>query len=233
MLKVGWKALALHKTCLSGSIGMNVIAENKRASPSKGQIRDEVDPKRLRGRCTSVEAPRHIRSDRREFLSRKPGGPSRSPKRGGRALLRKDFLITPYQIYESAVIGADAVLLIVRALSAQLLRELISLCDLMGLDALVEVHNEAELETAMATGARIIGINNRDLETFRTDIQTSINLARLIGPGHVVVSESGIHGRAEIERLLDAGIFNFLIGESLMRSEDPEGLLQVLYGVGS
>jgi len=121
----------------------------------------------------------------------------------------------------------------VRALSAQLLRELISLCDLMGLDALVEVHNEAELETAMATGARIIGINNRDLETFRTDIQTSINLARLIGPGHVVVSESGIHGRAEIERLLDAGIFNFLIGESLMRSEDPEGLLKVLYGVGS
>lgn len=213
-----------------GPFAMNVIAEIKRASPSKGPIREGIDPRAYAGMyqrggaaaisvLTDGEFFRGSTDDLRDVR-----GVASVP------VLRKDFIISAYQIYESVVMGADAVLLIVRALPAEILRELISICDRVGLDSLVEVHNEGELETAMSAGARLIGINNRDLVTFRTDIQTSINLARLIGEEHVVVSESGIRGRDEIERLLDAGIFNFLIGESLMRSEDPELHLKTLHG---
>lgn len=145
-------------------------------------------------------------------------------------VLRKDFIIGSYQVYESAVIGADAVLLIVRALSRELLGDLIALSGGLGLDALVEVHDAAELETASSAGARLIGINNRDLKTFQTDIWTSIDLAARIQAGQVVVAESGIHGRSQIETLLNAGIWNFLIGESLMRADDPGQFLKVLHG---
>jgi indole-3-glycerol phosphate synthase len=213
-----------------GPFGMNIIAEIKRASPSKGPIRDRVDPKVYAGMYTRGGAAAISVLTDAKFFGGSPVDLREARGAAGVPVWRKDFLISPYQIYESAVIGADAVLLIVRALSPELLREFISLCDTVGLDALVEVHNEAELETAMSAGARLIGINNRDLVTFRTDIKTSINLARLVGHEHVVVSESGIHGREEIERLLEAGIFNFLIGESLMRSEDPESHLKVLHG---
>ncbi|MEN6439835.1 MAG: indole-3-glycerol phosphate synthase TrpC [Syntrophobacter sp.] len=214
-----------------GPFGMNVIAEIKRASPSKGPIRANVDPKSRaamyqRGGAAAIS----VLTDR-EFFS---GGVE--DLRDARStvelpVLRKDFVIGAYQVYESAVIGADAVLLIVRALAPESLKELITLCGHIGLDALVEVHNKPELEIAISSGARIIGINNRDLMTFVTNIQTSIDLAGHAGSGRVIVSESGIHGRAEIERLLDAGVFNFLIGESIMRSDDPEGFLRTLHGV--
>ncbi|HIJ69703.1 MAG TPA: indole-3-glycerol phosphate synthase, partial [Deltaproteobacteria bacterium] len=105
-----------------------------------------------------------------------------------------------------------------------------SLCSGIGLDALVEVHDESEFETAVKAGARLIGINNRDLATFKTDISTSIDLAGLAGPGQVLVAESGIQTRSDIERLLGAGIWNFLIGEGLMRSEDPVRFLRALHG---
>ncbi len=128
------------------------------------------------------------------------------------------------------LMGADAVLLIVRALLPESLRDLLSLCSGIGLDALVEAHDESEFETAAKAGARLIGINNRDLATFKTDISTSIGLAGRAGPGQVLVAESGIHTRSDIERLLDAGIWNFLIGEGLMRSEDPVRFLKALHG---
>ena len=144
--------------------------------------------------------------------------------------LRKDFIISPYQVYESAVMGADALLLIVRALSPELLKDLLALCAGLGLDALVETHDELEFEIASRAGARLIGINNRDLATFTTDISTSIRVSRIAAPGQVLVAESGIHTRSDIERLLEAGIWNFLIGESLMRSQDPVMLLRTLHG---
>jgi indole-3-glycerol phosphate synthase len=213
-----------------GPKGMNVIAEIKRASPSKGPIRDTVDPKRYaemyeRGGAAAIS----VLTDKKYFCGdvtdlREAKAAVKLP------VLRKDFIISSYQVYESAAIGADGVLLIVRALSGELLKELIDLCGSLGLDALVEVHDGDELDAACSAGARLMGINNRDLKTFRTDIQTSIDLAGRIQPGQVIVTESGIDGRSQIERLLDAGISNFLIGESLMRSEDPVQFLKVLHG---
>jgi indole-3-glycerol phosphate synthase len=218
------------RLAVPGPMGMNVIAEIKRASPSKGLIRDHVDPKQYaqmyeKGGAAAIS----VLTDKRYFCGdvtdlREAKAAAKLP------VLRKDFLISSYQVYESAAIGADAVLLIVRALSRELLKDLISLCGSLGMDALVEVHNDEEFDAAALAGARIIGINNRDLMTFRTDIQTSIDLAGRIEQGQVVVTESGIHGRLQIERLLGAGIWNFLIGESLMRSDDPEEFLRVLHG---
>ncbi|MCL5406692.1 MAG: indole-3-glycerol phosphate synthase TrpC [Deltaproteobacteria bacterium] len=213
-----------------GPAGMNVIAEVKRASPSKGRIRDNVDPAEFarmyeEGGAAAVS----VLTDRDSF-----GGSPEDLKivRAATMLpaLRKDFIITPYQVYESAAMGADAILLIVRALSPQLLRDLLSLCSDIGLDALVETHNEHEFEIASQAGARLIGINNRDLSTFDTDIATSIRVSGKAAPGQVLVAESGIHTRSDIERLLDVGIWNFLIGESLMRSEDPVMMLRALHG---
>ena len=147
-------------------------------------------------------------------------------------ILRKDFVISTYQVYETAAMGADALLLIVRALAGGLLQDLLTLSGEMGLDALVEVHSESELEKATKAGARLIGINNRDLSSFQTDIRTSIAVARHLDPGQVAVSESGIRGRKDIETLLDAGIWNFLIGESLVRSAGAEAFLGDLLGRG-
>jgi len=216
-----------------GPLGMNVIAEIKRASPSKGKIRENADPAEYARKYElGGAAAISVLTDKNSF-----GGSPEDLKKVKSAValpvLRKDFLISSYQVYESAVIGADAVLLIVRALLPQLLRDLISLCESIGLDALVEVHDESEYEIAEKAGARLIGINNRNLKTFETDISTSIHLAGRKASGHVLVAESGIHNRSDVERLIDAGISNFLIGESLMRSEDPVGFLKILHGAQS
>ena len=146
-------------------------------------------------------------------------------------VLRKDFIVTRYQLYESVAMGADAVLLIVRALSRKMLRELLDLCRELNLDALVEVHSAEEMTAATQAGATLIGINNRDLASFQTDIQTSIRLAQKIKDGQVAVAESGIHDRVQIEDLLTSGIWNFLIGESLVRAPDPERHLRGLLGL--
>ena len=146
-------------------------------------------------------------------------------------VLRKDFIISTYQIYEAVAWGADAVLLIVRALSKEFLRTSLELCRELEIDALVEIHSEQELEEATLAGAKLIGINNRDLTSFQTDIQTSIRLARGLKAGQTAVAESGIHEREQVERLLNAGIWNFLIGEGLVRAADPEALLKALLAV--
>ncbi len=126
--------------------------------------------------------------------------------------------------------GTDAVLLIVRALSQELLRDLVSLCRELRLDALVEVHSERELETATKAEARLIGINNRDLSTFRTDIQNSLRISRYLDSNQTAIAESGISDRAALDKLLQGGIWNFLIGESLVRAPDTEGFLRHLLG---
>ena len=146
-------------------------------------------------------------------------------------VLRKDFIVTTYQVYETVAMRADAVLLIVRALSGELLKDLLDLCREVQLEALVEVHSAAEMAEATQAGARLIGINNRDLTTFRTDLRTSAELARQVQDGQVAVAESGIHDREQIEDLLATGIWNFLIGESLVRAPEPEVLLRSLLGL--
>jgi indole-3-glycerol phosphate synthase len=221
------------RLAMPGPLNMNVIGEIKRASPSRGSIRDDVDPAELARKYESGGAVAVSVLTDRTFFSGSPDDLEKVRSAVSLPVLRKDFIISPYQIYESVVMGADAVLLIVRALSPETLRDLLSLCSDVGVDALMEAHNEDEFETAVEAGARLIGINNRDLATFDIDISTSIRLAGKAGPGLVLVAESGIHTRRDVERLLDAGIWNFLIGESLMKSDDPIKLLRALHGAGA
>jgi indole-3-glycerol phosphate synthase len=143
-------------------------------------------------------------------------------------LLRKDFVLDPYQLYEARFYGADAVLLIAAALEVPQLTDLAALSGELGLEPLVEVHTAAELAKALACPCRVIGINNRDLHTFRTDIATTLTLLPQIPAGYVVVSESGLKDRATIARLESRGVAAFLIGESLMRQPDIGAKLEEL-----
>lgn len=222
---------SLWKTLMApGPRGANVIAEIKRASPSKGSIRTDLDAVQTarsyeRGGAAAIS----VLTDRTFFQAR-PDDLGQVRSCVNLPVLRKDFIITPYQVYQAAVMKADAVLLIARALTRPELRDLLGVCGEMGLDALVEVHSERELDDATRAGARLIGINNRDLTTFETDLHTSVSIARHLASHQVAVSESGIRNRADILRLLDAGIWNFLIGESLVRSDNPERFLGELLG---
>ncbi|HYA42001.1 MAG TPA: indole-3-glycerol phosphate synthase TrpC [Syntrophobacteraceae bacterium] len=224
------KGALIERLATPGPLGMNVIGEIKRASPSRGRIRDNVDAAEYARKYELGGAAAVSVLTEQNFFCGSPEDLKKVKSAVSIPVLRKDFIICPSQIHESAFLGADAVLLIVRALSPETLRDLLALSSDIGVDALVEAHDENEFETAAAAGARLIGINNRDLETFDTDISTSVRLAGRAGPGMVLVAESGIHTRSDVERLLDAGIWNFLIGESLMRSDDPVGLLMALHG---
>ena len=144
-------------------------------------------------------------------------------------VIRKDFMIDPYQIDESRALGADCVLLIVAALDASQLRELAVYARELSLDVLVEVHNNAELEIALELDTDLIGINNRDLHTFTTSLQTSIDLAAGLSDHRLVITESGIHSPEDVALMHRNGIFGFLIGESLMRSEQPGAKLRELF----
>ena len=210
--------------------GCAVIAEVKRSSPSKGRIREDFDPVGIAGIYEDNGASAISILTERKFFE---GSAAYIPQIGravGLPLLRKDFIIDAYQINETRVLGADALLLIARLLEAGELRDFIGLASELGLAALVEVHDEADVEKAVSSGARIVGINNRDLATFRTDLAVSIRLARRIPKGITVVSESGISSRGEIEKLMEAGIHAFLVGESLMREKDVGKKLRELLG---
>jgi len=207
-----------------------VIAEVKRRSPSKGRIRDDFDPVGIAGIYEDNGASAISVLTERKFFE---GSASYVPqiKRSVKLpLLRKDFIVDAYQISETRVLGGDALLLIARLLEAGELQDFIGLASELDLAALVEVHDEADVEKAVSSGARIVGINNRDLATFRTDLRTTVRLARMVPTGVTVVSESGIKSRGDIERLMDAGIHAFLVGESLMREQDIGKKLRELLG---
>lgn len=211
-------------------LGANIIAEIKRASPSRGIIKTDLDAAGYartyeRGGAAAIS----VLTDKSFFQARPEDFPTVRAS-STLPILRKDFVISSYQVYETAAMGANAVLLIVRALREELLKDLLTLSRELGLDALVEVHSEGELEKATKAGARLIGINNRDLASFETDIGVSIAVGQHLEAGQLAVSESGIHRRSDIEALLDAGIWNFLIGESLVRSSDAEKFLGELLG---
>lgn len=213
-----------------GPQGCNIIAEIKRQSPSKGMIRAELDPAGFARRYQSGGAAAvSVLTDGPFF------GGSLEDLTAARAacrlpVLRKEFIICPYQIVESAARGADAVLLIVRILDLERLQNLLALCAELRLEALVEVHTLADLATATAAGARLIGINNRNLQSFDTDIGTAPAIAARMNPDQIAVAASGIASRDDIERNLRAGIYNFLIGESLVRAADPAAMLRALRG---
>jgi indole-3-glycerol phosphate synthase len=210
--------------------GRAIIAEVKKASPSRGVIRAEFDAVKIardyaeagaraisvltdapffQGSLAYLEAIRHVVD---------------------RPLLRKDFLLEPYQLHEARAFGADAVLLITAILSDGALRDMAAQAEALGLDALVEVHSQGELERATRCGARLLGINNRDLRTFVTRLEVSESLAPLAPRDAMLVAESGLKTIADLERLEAAGVRAFLIGESLMAATDPGAALRELLG---
>ncbi len=207
---------------------IKIIAEIKQASPSKGLLTRDFDPIRIAKTYSGAGADAiSVLTDEKFFKG------SLQDLRDVRQtvnlpLLRKDFIIDPYQIYEAKLYGADAILLIVAALSPGELQELKSTARSLGLHTLVEVHNEKELEIALEKQSKIVGINNRDLNTFEVDMQTSIKLKSLIPDDILVISESGIQDSADIKTLQAHGISSFLIGESFMKSADPQSTINEL-----
>jgi len=213
---------------MPGTAGINVIAEIKRASPSRGIIRPDLNVTKYALDCELGGASAlSVLTDSRYFKG-SIEDLKKVKKTTSLPVLRKDFIISSYQIYESSAIGADAVLLIVRILSSRQLKDYIDLCAKIGMDVLVETHSKEEIEVATMAGAKLIGINNRNLSSFRTDVETAARLASLLSPDQIAVAESGIKSREDIEKLMDAGIRNFLIGESLVRAPDTRAFLQTL-----
>ncbi len=208
--------------------GINIIAEIKRASPSKGPIRPDLDPAvYAREYETGGAAALSVLTDR-HFFKGSVADLKTARRASSLPVLRKDFIISTYQILESAVIGADAVLLIGAILSLQQMQDYLALCRELSLDALVEVHCEDELDKVTQAGAQLIGINNRNLKTFHTDIGTSISMASRLAGHQVGVAESGLRTADDIDAVRRAGIRNFLIGESLVRADSPRLFLQSL-----
>ncbi len=206
---------------------LRLIAEIKKASPTKGMLENDLDPvARARQYAQGGAAAISVLTETRHFLGRlefletiRADLDNEFP--GSRpALLRKDFLFDPYQIYEAKAYGADALLLIVAILPDDRLRELLALTNELGMSALVEVHDETELERAAAAGADVIGINNRDLHTFHTSIEVTERLCPLVTGGSVVVSESGFNTAADAARVRRLGVDAVLVGEALMTSAD-------------
>ncbi len=219
------------RAALEGGEGVRVIAEIKRRSPSKGEIRRDFDPVAIaRAYADAGAAALSVLTDERYF------GGSLAVLEKVRAvtdlpLLRKDFVIDPYQIDEARVAGADAVLLIVAALDAGELRALAAHARGLGLDVLVEVHDEPELDLALTSGAELIGINNRDLRSFHTDLAVTERLAPRARGRACVIAESGIVGPEDVRRLARAGARGYLVGESLMREADVGLALRKLRGI--
>jgi indole-3-glycerol phosphate synthase len=212
---------------LSGALmgdGPRLIAEAKKASPSRGLLRDDYDPAALaRAYASNGAAAISVLTERDNFqgslehmeaikeVARPLGVP----------VLRKDFIFDPYQVHEARAYGADAILLIVAILTPKHLQSLLSACQSLWLQALVEVHNEEEMEIALEAGAEIIGINNRDLRTFETDISVTERLAPLVPNGKILVSESGIHSHDDLVRLRRVGVHAVLVGEAIVTAADP------------
>lgn len=207
-----------------------VIAEIKKASPSRGVLRADFHPdgiaasyERHGAACLSVLTDRDYFQGAPEYLQQ---------ARAACALpvLRKDFVVDPYQVYESRVLGADAILLIVAALPQPDLEALAALAQRLGLAVLVEVHDGDELQRALRLNTPLVGINNRDLRTFETRLETTWNLCRQVPPERIPVTESGIGTREDVADMRRCGVHAFLVGETFMRAPDPGAALEVLFG---
>lgn len=209
----------LHQA-IAQSKTINLIAEVKKKSPSKGVIREDFDPVEISSIYAENGAAAISVLTDIQFFDGRLAYLSAIREAVDVPLLRKDFTIDPYHIYQARYAGADAILLIVAVLTRQQLREYIDLASSLTMASLVEVHTKEELDTALDVGAEIIGINNRDLRTFETNLETTFKLRELIPSNKVVVSESGIYTRADVESLREAGVNAILVGESLMRSAD-------------
>jgi indole-3-glycerol phosphate synthase len=211
---------------------VNVIAECKRRSPSKGVLADGYDPARIAAQYEQGGAAAISVLTEPAFFDGSLEHLSAVRSRVGLPLLRKDFIVEEYQLFEARAAGADAVLLIVAALEQQDLVALQARAWELGLATLVEVHDEAELARAIDSGARVIGVNNRNLRTLKVDVEASDRLASRMPRGVIGVSESGLKSREELDRLAAAGYRAFLIGERFMTDPDPAGAIRDLVAVG-
>ena len=206
-----------------------VIAEIKKASPSKGVLRPDFRPAEIarsyqRGgaACLSVLTDIDFFQGSDAYLSEARDA-TRLP------VLRKDFIVDPYQVYEARAIGADCILLIVACLGGSELRNLSALAGELGMDVLVEVHDTRELDRALDLGDRLVGINNRDLRSFQVSLNTTLDLLQRIPADRLVVTESGIHTREDVALMRRSGVHAFLVGEAFMRADDPGVRLQELF----
>lgn len=206
-----------------------IIAEIKKASPSKGLIRADFDPALIASQYETAGATCLSVLTDREFFQGSIAYLQQARAACSLPVIRKDFIVSPYQIAEAKAIGADCVLLIVAALAPTQLQELAAYAQQMRLDVLVEVHDEAELTIALESGFDLIGVNNRNLHTFETDLGVSYRLAKLLPEGVLLVTESGIHDAQDVQAMLAKGIFGFLIGETFMRAPNPGSKLQELF----
>jgi indole-3-glycerol phosphate synthase len=206
-----------------------VIAEIKKASPSKGVLRERFEPasiaesyERHGAAALSVLTDVQFFQGAPEFLEQARGA-------GSLPALRKDFIVDPYQVYESRVLGADCLLLIAAVLDDALMRDLEALAHELGMAVLVEVHDRAELERALRLRTPLVGINNRNLRTFEVTLETTLGLLVDVAPDRLLVTESGILGADDVKRMRDANVHAFLVGEAFMRAADPGAALADLF----
>jgi indole-3-glycerol phosphate synthase len=206
-----------------------VIAEVKKASPSKGVMREDFRPgdiarsyERGGAACLSVLTDADFFQGHEDYLAE-------AQEACGLPVIRKDFITHSYQVVEARAIGADCILLIVAALDDARLKVLHDQAVALGMDVLVEVHDADELERALALDLTLVGINNRDLHTFETRLETTFELLERIPEGVTVITESGIHGRDDVARMRERGVHGFLVGEAFMRVEDPGAGLQAMF----
>lgn len=211
-----------------------VIAEVKKASPSKGVLRADFIPADIaqsyaEGDGKTSAACLSVLTDR-QFFQGSPDSLKQARASCDLPVLRKDFMIEPYQIYESRAMGADCVLLIAACLDNAQMTELAQIAQSLDMAVLVEVHDGAELERALTLKTPLLGINNRNLRTFEVSLETTLGLLREVPPDRLLVTESGILERADVQRMRAAGVHGFLVGEAFMRSDDPGLALAALFG---
>ena len=206
-----------------------VIAEIKKASPSKGLLRENFEPAEIArsyadhgAACLSILTDKDYFQGHEEYLKQARAA-CELP------VIRKDFIIDSYQVYEARAIDADCILLIVAALEDEALQSLFDLAHELGMDVLMEVHDEQEMRRALKTGARLIGINNRNLRNFDTSLETTLSMQGMVGENHILVTESGIHTKDDVQLMRDNGVNAFLVGEAFMRADDPGEKLAELF----
>jgi len=206
-----------------------VIAEIKKASPSKGLLRENFKPAEIAksyadhgAACLSILTDKDYFQGDEEYLKQARAACTLP-------VIRKDFIIDPYQVYEARAIDADCILLIVAALDDEALQSLFDLAHALGMDVLMEVHDKDEMRRALKTGARLIGINNRNLRNFDTSLDTTLSMLDMVNENHILVTESGIHTKENVQLMRDNKVNAFLVGEAFMRAENPGEKLAELF----